>query len=218
MPNSALSRAPVASRSRRSGVALLIIDMQADFVLPPSPVRVAGAEGTLPLVRSLLEEGRSRNWDIFHVIRRHAKDGSDAEPYRRHFFWAGRGICVEGTEGCAIVPGLEPAHGEHILVKKRFSAFFNTDLEEILRGLGIRTVIVSGTQYPNCVRGTAMDALARDFQVIVVTDACSAADEETADANIRDMQNMGIICTPFVLLDSALMAAAHPVSPERDLA
>lgn len=56
---------------------------------------------------------------------------------------------------------------------------------------------MAGTQYPNCVRGTAVDALYRDFRVIVVSDACSAQTPEVAEANIRDMRGMGIVCEPL---------------------
>lgn len=205
---------PIITNNCHNGIALLIIDMQTDFVSPASPLCVTGAEGTIPLVRSLLDEARKRSWSIFHVIRRHAADGSDVEPYRRHYFKAGKGICVENSEGSAIVSELAPLPGESIIIKKRFSGFFQTPLEQELRNRHVHTVVVAGTQYPNCVRGTAVDALQRDFEVAVVTDACSAMDNEIVSSNIRDMQRMGIICTPLLNLDSALILAANPVTPD----
>ena len=63
-----------------------------------------------------------------------------------------------------------------------------------MRNLGVKTVIISGTQYPNCVRGTAVDALSYDYSTIVCTDACSAQTSQVAEANILDMKNMGITC------------------------
>ena len=180
--------------------ALLIIDMQRDFVLPGAPLCVAGAYPSLPVVRELLDEARSRKWPVFHVVREHAPDGSDAETFRRHLFEQGNGFCVAGSPGSAIVDELTPLPGEYKVIKTRFSAFYRTDLEERLRGLGVRTVVIGGTQYPNCVRGTAVDALYRDFQVVVVRDACSAQTPEVAEANLRDMQGMGIQCLSLSVL------------------
>ncbi|MDE6631718.1 MAG: isochorismatase family protein, partial [Muribaculaceae bacterium] len=64
----------------------------------------------------------------------------------------------------------------------------------ILRGLGVKNVYLTGTQYPNCVRSTAVDSMGLDYNTIVVTDCCSAASEEVANANIFDLRNMGIPC------------------------
>lgn len=174
--------------------ALLIIDMQRDFVEPGAPLCVEGALSTVPIIRRLLDAARSRGWPVFHIVREHAPDGSDAEPFRRALFREGKGVCAAGSPGCAIVEGLEPLPGEHRVVKTRFSGFYRTDLEELLRRQGVSTVIVAGTQYPNCVRGTATDALYRDFAVVVARDACSARTPEVAEANIRDMRGMGIVC------------------------
>lgn len=144
--------------------ALLIIDMQKDFVLPGAPLRVEGALATVPAIRRLLEKARAEGWPVFHVVREHRPDGSDAEMFRRHLFEnGGAGFCVAGREGSAIVDELAPLPGEHKIVKTRFSAFYRTSLEDDLRALGVDTVLLSGTQYPNCVRGTAVDALYRDL-------------------------------------------------------
>ena len=64
----------------------------------------------------------------------------------------------------------------------------------MLRRLNIKDIVLTGTQYPNCIRATAFDAVALGYQVIVVTDATSAENKEVAKANIVDMQNIGIRC------------------------
>ena len=195
---------PEETHGPERGIALLIIDMQRDFVLPGAPLCVAGALPSVPVVRRLLDRARDRGWPVFHVVREHAPDGGDAEPCRRHLFRAGGGVCVSGTTGAAVVDELTPLPGERKLVKTRFSGFYRTSLEDELRALGISTVLVAGTQYPNCVRGTAVDALYRDFRVIVVSDACSAQTPEVAEANIRDMRGMGIVCEPLDRLPELL--------------
>ena len=186
--------------------ALAVIDMQNDFVLPDAPLRVAGAEASVPVIRALLDTARKRGWHVFHVIREHLPDGSDVEAFRMPMYGAGQGACVSGAPGASIVSALTPLPGEKIIRKRRFSAFFHTEFDLVLRSLGVRTLVLAGTQYPNCVRGTAVDGMSLDYRVIVVTDACSAQSEEIAAANIRDMRNMSIACVPLSDLDAALAA------------
>lgn len=202
-----MKEAPAKSEdSTRSdqNVALLIIDMQKDFVLPGAPACVARAAESVETIARLLGMARVRGWTVFHIIRDHAPDGADAEVYRRHLFQNGGGVCVSGSSGAEILSELSPIPGEHIVPKTRFSAFYQTGLETTLREIGVETLVLSGTQYPNCVRGSAMDALYRDFRVIIVTDGCSAADRETEEANIRDMRGMGMSCVPLAGLDAVL--------------
>jgi len=177
-----------------SHTALVIIDMQNDFVLPGAPACVAGAQATLPALRRLREAARNQGWRVIHVLREHRADGSDVELFRRESFAKGRGICVAGTKGAEVVAELTPLPDEYILKKLRFSAFLFTEFDALLRRLGVSTLLICGTQYPNCVRGTAVDAMSRDYRTIVVTDACSAQSPEVAAANIRDLANMGVEC------------------------
>jgi nicotinamidase-related amidase len=186
------------------GVALAIVDMQNDFVLPGAPACVAGALASVPLVRLLLDQARAAGWPVFHVYREHRADGSDAEAFRRGLFAQGRGICVGGTAGADLVAELAPLPGEHQIVKRRFSAFLGTQFDLVLRRLGVSTLVLAGTQYPNCIRATAVDALSRDYRVLVVTDACSAQTEAVAQANIFDLANMGVVCVPLKELAGAL--------------
>ncbi|MDP3427783.1 MAG: isochorismatase family protein, partial [Humidesulfovibrio sp.] len=74
----------------------------------------------------------------------------------------------------------------------------------VLRRLGVATLVLAGTQYPNCIRATAVDAMCRDYRVLVVTDACSAQTEAVAQANIFDLSNMGVACVPLGELAGAL--------------
>ncbi|MBU1229354.1 MAG: cysteine hydrolase [Proteobacteria bacterium] len=194
--------APAGSADQR--VALAVIDMQNDFVLPGAPACVAGALATVPVVRRLLDQARGAGWPVFHVTREHRADGSDAEAFRRDLFAQGRGICVGGTPGADIVPELAPLPGEQRMVKRRFSAFLGTQFDLVLRRLGVSTLVLAGTQYPNCIRATAVDALSRDYRVLVVTDACSAQTDAVARANIFDLANMGVACVPLGELAGAL--------------
>lgn len=179
----------------KSEVAVLVIDMQNDFVLPGAVLCVDGAAATIPAIQDLLKYGRSKGWNIVHVIRDHMPSGYDVDAPRIKLFTNGKsGYCLGGTKGAEIVDGLKPETGDIVITKTRNSGFFNTNLDLVLRRLGVKTVVIAGTQYPNCVRGTAADAMSYDYETIICTDACSAKTKEVADANIFDMKNMGIQC------------------------
>lgn len=176
-------------------IALLIVDMQNDFVLPDGILCVSGAFSTIPQIKKLLNYARNNNWKIIHVIREHDKNGINADKPRKHLFESGKsGYCVENSFGAEIIKDLKPLKNEFILKKTRNSAFFETNLNSILKRLEIQDVIISGTQYPNCIRATANDAMSYDYDVTVVTDCCSAKTEEVAEANIFDLKNLGINC------------------------
>jgi len=181
------------NRSTQEEYALLIIDMQNDFVLPESPVRVEGALETIPAIRVLLDGFRERRWPVFHIVREYRFDGSDVEIIRLEEFRK-RPFAVYGSSGYEIVEALEPLPGEYRIVKSRFSAFMKTELDFILRRLGIARLVVCGTQYPTCVRATIFDAVSYGYWVINITDASSAKSEEIAVSNIRDIRDTGVEC------------------------
>jgi nicotinamidase-related amidase len=174
--------------------AVLVIDMQNDFVLPGATLCVSGAKATVPAIAQLLDYARANGWAVVHIIRQHNASGCDAEPFRRHLFENGSGFCVKGTRGAEIVDELQPKSGDYQVVKTRFSGFFKTELHEFLQRLDIKRLVLAGTQYPNCIRATAVDAISLDYETVICTDACSAASPEVAAANIYDLEQMGIDC------------------------
>jgi nicotinamidase-related amidase len=175
--------------------ALIIIDMQNDFVLPGSPACVAGALATIPNITRVLEKFRKEGAAVFHIVREYRKDGSDIEISRQKSFLNAEAYVVPDTKGCEIVKELQPIEGEYRIVKNRFSGFMNTELDFMLRRLGIKNLVICGTQYPNCIRATIFDAVSYGYNVTLITDAASAQTEEIALANIADIKNIGVTCT-----------------------
>ena len=174
--------------------ALLIIDMQNDFVLPGAPMEVAGAMATVTNIAGVLNRFRQSQQPVFHVVREHRADGSDVDRFRQSGFESGLTFVVPGTNGCEIVDDLAPIDSDYRLVKPRFSAFMQTELDFMLRRLQIDQLVICGTQYPNCIRATVLDAVSLDYQVTLVTDSCSAQTKAIAAANITDISNVGAKC------------------------
>ncbi|KAL6563247.1 hypothetical protein OROHE_005834 [Orobanche hederae] len=180
--------------SKWKNTALLVIDMQKDFILPGKPMQVKGGEAIVPNVIKAVELGRSRKIPIIWVVREHDPLGRDVELFRRHLYSYGepKPAC-KGSVGAELVDGLVIEYGDYKLVKMRFSAFFNTHLHLYLHGAGINKLVIVGVQTPNCIRQTVFDAVALDYHTVtVIVDATAAATPEIHIANVADMRNIGV--------------------------
>ncbi|XP_031090464.1 probable inactive nicotinamidase At3g16190 isoform X1 [Ipomoea triloba] len=175
--------------------ALLVIDMQNDFILPGGPMHVGGAQAIVPNVIKAVEVARNRGIPIIWVVREHDPSGRDAELFRRHLYSPGKPKPTsKGSVGAELVDGLVIEEGDYKLVKTRFSAFFNTNLHSYLQSNGITSLVITGVQTPNCIRQTVFDAVAWNYQpVTIIVDATAAATPEIHTSNIFDMKNIGVI-------------------------
>ncbi|KAG0503470.1 hypothetical protein HPP92_003542 [Vanilla planifolia] len=176
------------------GTAMLVIDMQNDFILPGGPMHVAGGKAIVPAVIRAVSVARKRGISVIWVVREHDPFGRDVEVFRRHLYVNGKGPIVKGSKGAELVEGLILVEGEYKLVKTRFSAFFDTNLNSLLQSFGIKSLVIVGVQTPNCIRQTTFDAVASNFHpVTVIADATAAATPEVHAANILDMHNIGVL-------------------------
>ena len=173
--------------------ALVIVDMQNDFVLPNAPQSVRGALQIIPNLQKVLRFFREKKLPVFHAIREYRADGSDIEKTRLVGFLK-QSYCVPNTQGVQIIQELSPIDGEYRIIKNRFSAFMQTELDFILRRLEVQEIVVCGIQYPNCIRATVFDAIALGYDVTLIRDATGAQTKEVAKANIDDMKNINVEC------------------------
>lgn len=174
-----------------SDTALLIIDMQHDFISPDSPLCMKDVRKIIPGIQDLIAHARKKDWPIIYVIREHDPTGADIEKFRLGYFRE-YPFCIEGTKGADAAEEIKPQKGDIIVGKTRFSGFFATKLDLILRRLGIKKLVLCGAQYPNCIRSTAVDGIALDYDVAICPEATWGASQAVVDANIYDMKNMGI--------------------------
>ncbi|CAN4088963.1 unnamed protein product [Withania somnifera] len=185
---------PSENGSKWIKTALVVIDMQKDFILPGAPMLVNGGEAIVPNVIKTIEIARYRGISIIWVVREHDPLGRDVELFRRHLYGDGKPKPTsKGAVGAELVDGLVIQEGDYKLVKTRFSAFFNTHLHSYLQGIGVTNLVIIGVQTPNCIRQTVFDAVALDYQLVtVIIDATAAATPDIHIANIFDMKNVGV--------------------------
>ncbi|MFF4507056.1 cysteine hydrolase family protein [Streptomyces sp. NPDC001401] len=102
-----------------------------------------------------------------------------------------RKALVDGTRGADLIEELSPEPGELVITHTRLTGFHGTDLNGILRGKGIDTVAFSGVATDHSVQGTAREAVNHGYRTLIVSDACSAANDETHQAALDTFTLLG---------------------------
>jgi len=175
--------------------ALLVVDLQNTFMLPPYPTEVPlareivpnvnrlaaatrGASGLVVWIQMTHQQDDLRSWSVFydHV----ANSTNRSEGLKR----MGR-----GTHGQALYDGLDVQPADLRVEKSRFSAFIqgSSDLDRQLRARGIDTVIVTGTVTNTCCESTARDAMMLNYKTVMVSDANAAATDDEHNATLANM-------------------------------
>jgi biuret amidohydrolase len=157
--------------------AMIVVDMQNDFVAPGAAMETRAAREIVPKLAEALRICRDAGIKIIYTAHVHRRDGCDMGLFDDlHPPIANRDALVDGTPGVDIYPELAPVVGEHVIKKHRYSGFFGTDLDIILREWGVETVIISGTTTENCCHATARDAMFRNYRVVFLSDATATYD------------------------------------------
>lgn len=179
-----------------SKTALLIIDMQKAFVEPGAAHCIKDAAATVPAIAEAVREARAKGVSVFWIKRQYREDGSDVEFTREDAWLAGGRTMAPGSHGLnseELADGLSMEPGDYEIIKPRWSAFFLTELDLILRRKGIDTVVLTGTTTPNCIRTTCYDAIALDYRTYIIERCCSSQTEEIQKANMEDMARIGAV-------------------------
>lgn len=171
-PNEPFIRKPQAS-------ALLLVDMQNDFLLAGSPVAAPGGLELVPAMSRLAQRARRAGAPVVFTQEAHRPDGSDFgieaffEPMH----------CVEGGTGIEIVDGLTPEPSDVVIKgKRRYDAFLGTDLDTVLRLRGIENLVVAGVCTDVCVSATVQHARNLDYRCLVLRDATAGTSPERHEA------------------------------------
>jgi ureidoacrylate peracid hydrolase len=180
-----------------SKTAVLVVDMQNDFVADDGRVGLSGVD-MHPLqeaaigINRLITAARQSDVPVLYIVVEHGRD-VDLPPYQARYERRGMTpddtICQTGTWGAQLYDGLlPPEKGESRLVKHGYDAFQNPDLESALRKSGIRTVIVTGVVTELCVRATVASAFERGFFALVPRECSASTEPEPAHAAIESIE------------------------------
>ncbi|MDH4221949.1 MAG: cysteine hydrolase [candidate division Zixibacteria bacterium] len=172
--------------------ALLVIDMQNFFLEPQSHSFICAGVTVLPNVKKLVNFFRQRKRPVIYTCHVHHPQGMDAGIMG----WWWQDMCREGTEEAKIFPEIEPLPEEKLINKHRYSAFYNTDLETILRCLKIEDLVISGIMTNMCCESTARDAYFRDYRIKFLADATGTVSEEMHLASLLNLSyGFADVCT-----------------------
>ena len=152
--------------------ALLLIDYQNDFLhedgwYARSGIDISHMRRVLEPTQRLIDSARTERRALIWT-RHGSRDERDAGPFLQLRPFLLEGGLRQGTWGYDIYDGLAVGDDDWAVEKTRLSAFFNTNLEVILRGLGTETILLAGVLTNQCIAATSKDAMFRDFKPIVV--------------------------------------------------
>lgn len=161
--------------------ALIVVDVQNDFVSPKGSAAkrdedVNSAIAMVPNLMHLIDEGRRVGLTIVYIRTTHSEWTDTPSWIYRKSQQSSLSTCREGTWGAEFYEGISPLPTERVVIKHRYSAFINTDLNTVLKARGIQSVLVCGVATNVCVETTARDAYMFDYYVTMIDD-CSAAYE-----------------------------------------
>jgi nicotinamidase-related amidase len=155
--------------------ALLVIDMLNDFAHPSGVLYASSVRDIIPRVKEKIEKARGENRLVVFICDAHRPDDREFETFPPH--------CVEGSWGAEVVEELKPEEGDYIVKKRRYSGFYATDLELLLREKGVEELHFTGCLTDICVLFTCADAYYRGFKIFVsegATAALTPADHQNA--------------------------------------
>ncbi len=158
--------------------AVIVVDMLRDNFVDDNPVAREGRK-IIPAINRLLDGCRERGIKvIFACDSFYPEDFLFKSKLKSH--------SLRGTEGSKVVDDIPVKEGDIVLEKRRFSAFFKTDLDQTLRTFGIDTIAVCGMTTTYCVLATAIDGVCHDFYTIILED-CSCAHKEEVHRFMMDL-------------------------------
>ncbi len=159
--------------------AVIVVDMQNDFVKPEGKLYVPTAPKTIEPIRRLLDKARKKKVRIFYTQDTHYDDDPEYAIWGEHVRY--------GTWGWKIIDELAPEPGDIVVQKTRYDGFYGTPLEDLLRVYNIKNLVIVGTVANICVLHTAGSAALRWYKVIVPMDGISALSDFDYHAALRQI-------------------------------
>jgi len=192
--------------------ALVLVDVQRGALLPSDETGIphsGGAAARIERDRELVAAARAAAVPVIFVQEVHKRTLID---FGRELDGAEGIHGLEGDEATDLVEGLEPTADEYLIRKRRYSGFFQTELELVLRAYGVDTVVLVGGLTDVCIHYTAVDAHQHDYYVRVVEDCVGGSSPQAHDAALRAilyLQREALVRSEDVLAEFRALAEAH---------
>jgi len=185
-------------RVEPKSTGIVVIDMLNEFCKPGGAMVLPGYERLVAPQKTVIDAGRAAGSPVLFVADTHRKNvRQDREFLKR------TAHCLEGSWGAQVIDELEPRPDDLYIVKRRYSAFFNTDLDLTLRDLRVDTLVIIGVVTNICVRSTVHDGFFLGYQVVVPEDCVAATGPREQESSLYDIgTHFGIVA------DSGQVAAA----------
>jgi ureidoacrylate peracid hydrolase len=177
--------------------AVLVVDVQKWFTQPRPAPMFPQLEEVLPRLQRFLDRATDTGVLIIRV-QLILPEETYSEVWRRQFRvgWGSKSPLGPEEEGTRFHPGFEPRPGDLLVTKNRYSAFFGTTLDSILRSRDVRTVIVTGLTTDVCVSSTGRDAFQREYNVITLSDCTTEVTQARHESGLQTLAaNFGIVCS-----------------------
>ena len=175
----------MALKLNLSSTALICVDLQAGGFTDGGTLPHVGTDAVLPKAKQVLAAARAAKLPIIHFKEVHRKQMVD---FGRELDGSEPVHCLETWDSTDYYWELAPIDGEFAIAKRRYSCFFGTDLEILLRGLKVDTVVLMGMMTNVCVHYTAVDAHQRDYHFRVIEDCCAGSDWDAHWAALTAME------------------------------
>ncbi len=202
--------------------ALLIIDMQKDlcedgFVASRAGRDLTATRSIIPALVELLAAAREAGVLIGHVgfstLDDHLSDSGPWLAQRRRSTYSSDRLCMEGSEGAAVIGELEPRAGEIVVRKHRYSAFKGTDLDMLLRAREVKTVVTVGVSTNVCVESTFREAFELGYYVCVPSDGTASWDMSLHEATLKTVTHrFGLVTSCEEIIGVWRASAARPLA------
>ncbi len=164
--------------------ALLVIDMLRDFVEEGGSLPVPAAKKLIEPINKVIKGFRKNGEPVIFVCDSHDEDDREFKAWPRH--------AVTGSTGAEVVDGIDKRAGDTVVSKKRYSAFYDTELEKVLKQKKIDTLALTGVLTDICVMHTAVDAAMRNYNVIVLKDCTASVSNERHEWALQHMRDVVI--------------------------
>jgi len=179
---------------KRESTAIMVVDMQNDFVEKDGKLYVGeSVMKIIPNIQRTLTKAREKMVQVIYTQDWHREGDPEFKVWPPH--------CVEGTVGGEIVQSLKPANGDHVVKKKSYDPWFETELEELIGKLKIKTLVVTGTVSNICVLHAVAGATLRGYESVVPMDCISALNDVDQEFALRQIVSLykGVLTTSEML-------------------